>query len=369
MKRLLLAAVALLVACAPTASRGALEPFVERRPDPLRDQGAHRAPVEWWYLNAHLETKSGTKGIAAAIFQVYIPDNTPYNLANLFPNALYFGHYSIVDKQNGLYQSAEYSTVPRAKPEIAVGVGFADTKRMNVGLGDWRLERLNNGVYTAKFSLKGKETINLNMRPLRPEAIHGPGWSGNLETGRMYYYSATRLEISGTYNGESVGGIAWLDHQWGGGVGSDGGDGSASFAPRWDWMSMNLEDGRDIMIYRVRNEKGGISDRFASIVAPNGKTTEERDFEMQPWEWWESPSGGRYPVRWYIRLKDGTVLNVKPVVNAQEVEARATAGFNYYEGAIAISGSTRGVGYMELTGYTPMRNPFANPLSFIEPTR
>ncbi len=366
MKRIFLGLAALLVACAPASVRS-LESFVERKPDPLKDQGAHQAPVEWWYLNAHLTTKTGTKGIAAAIFQVYIPESAPYNLAAQFPNALFFGHYSIVDKQSGKYQSTEYSTVPRAKPEIAVNVGFADTKRMNVGLGDWRMAREDNGVYTAKFNIKGKETVDLKMRPLRPEAIHGPGWSGNLETGRMYYYSATRLEISGTYNGEPVGGIAWLDHQWGGGVGSDAGDGSASFAPRWDWMSMNLEDGRDIMIYRVRNEKGGVSDKFASIVMPDGSTKEERDFEMIPWDYWQSPSGGRYPVRWYVRLKDGTALMIRPVADAQEVEARATAGFNYYEGAIDVNGTTKGVGYMELTGYTPMRNPFTNPLSFLEP--
>ncbi len=368
MKRFLLLLGAVLVACAPSTMRP-LEPFVERKPDPILDQGAHKAPIEWWYLNAHLETKTGTKGIAAAIFQVYIPDGTPYNLASLFPDALFFGHYSIVDKQTGSFQSSEYSTVPRAKPDVATKIGFADTKVMNVGLGDWRMTREANGIYTAKFGIKNRETVDLKLRPTRPEAIHGPGWSGNFETGRMYYTSATRLEISGTYNGEPVSGIAWLDHQWGGGLGASG-DGSASSSPRWDWMSMNLEDGRDIMLYSLRNEKGEVSDRFASIVKPDGSTSEERNFEMQPWDYWVSPtSGGKYPVRWYVRLKDGTVLNIKPVVNAQEVEARATAGFNYYEGAISISGTTRGVGYMELTGYTTMKNPFANPFSFIEPTK
>lgn len=363
MKRILLLLCVVLVACVPAAR--SLEPFVERKPDPIRDQGAHRAPVEWYYLNAHLETKNGTKGIAAAIFQVLIPENTPYNLASLFPDPLYFGHYSIVDKQSGQFQSAEYSTVPRAKPEIATKIGYARFERMDVGLGDWRMTREANGVYTAKFNIGGRETIDLKMRPTRPEAIHGPGWSGTTETGRMYYYSATRLEISGTYNGENVGGIAWLDHQWGG---SEFGDGSASTSPRWDWMSMNLEDGRDVMVYRVYNQKGQTADQFASIVMPDGSVREERNFTLQAWDWWDSPAGGRYPVRWHIKLGDGTVLNVKPVTNAQEVEARATAGFNYYEGAIEISGSTKGVGYMELTGYTPMRgSPFTNPFGFLEP--
>jgi predicted secreted hydrolase len=71
--------------------------------------------------------------------------------------------------------------------------------------------------------------------------------------------------------------------------------------------------------------------------------------------WRCSATNRTYPVRWHVRLPDGTVLNIKPVTNAQEVESRASAGFNYYEGAIEVSGSAGGVGYMELTGYPPQR--------------
>ncbi len=361
MKRFLVLLALIIVACAPARQ---LEPFVERQPDPIRDQGAHRAPVEWWYLNGDLQTASGRKGFAAAIFQVYIPESAPYNLASIYPDAFYFGHYSLVDHASGKFESVERSTLPRAKPEIRVVEGGASPERMDVRLGDWRVTRQDDGVYTAKFSLNGRERIDLRMKLTRPEAIHGPGWSGNLTTGRMYYYSATRLEVSGTFNDEPVTGIVWLDHQWGGG---DVGDGSASITPRWDWMSLNLEDGRDLMIYRVRDSKGEIADQFVSIVGPNGAVSESRKFTMQPWGWWTSSvTKARYPVRWYIKLEDGTSLTVQPVVDAQEVEARATAGFNYYEGAIRAVGSTKGVGYMELTGYAPGANPISNPFSFFE---
>jgi predicted secreted hydrolase len=362
MNRFLLLLTCCFVACAPARQ---LEPFTERKPDPIRDSAAHRAPIEWWYLNGDLKTASGNKGFAAAIFQVYIPENAAYNLANLFPNAFYFGHYSIVDKTSGQFESVERSTLPRVNADVFVKDASASTERMDVRLGDWRVTRESDGVYTAKFSLNGRESIDLRMRPTRPEAIHGPGWSGTRETGRMYYYSATRLEVSGTLNGEAVSGLVWLDHQWGGG---EVGDGSASITPRWDWMSLNLEDGRDLMIYRVRTSDGRIADQFASIVAADGSVTEERDFVMQPWGWWTSKAtGGRYPVRWYVKLKDGTSLTLLPVVDAQEVEARATAGFNYYEGAIKAVGSTRGVGYMELTGYgSSGTNPLQNPFSFLD---
>ena len=211
MKRLLLLALTALAACAPGNSRPALEPFVERKPDPILDQAAHRAPIEWWYLNGHLQTKSGEKGIAAAIFQVLIPDSTPYNLAQLYPQALFFGHYGVVDKASGAFASAELSSLPRAKADIAMTVASASSERMDVKLGAWRMTRESDGTYTAKFDLKGKSVSDLRLRPTRPEAIHGPGWSGTKATGRMYYYSATRLEVTGTFEGEPVTGIAWLE--------------------------------------------------------------------------------------------------------------------------------------------------------------
>jgi predicted secreted hydrolase len=358
----LLVALVVLASCAPAPTRN-LEPFVERKPDPVLDQAAHRAPVEWWYLNGHLNTKNGPKGFAAAIFQVYLPDSISYNLAQLFPGAFYFGHYSLVDKTSLAFRSAELSSLPRAKPDIAVQTASASEERMDVRLGDWRMTRENDGVYTATFDLKGKEKLEIRMRPSKPEAIHGPGWSGTKETGRMYYYSATRLEISGTLDGEAVTGIAWLDHQWGGGFGGDGGDGSASITPRWDWFALQLDDGRDVMVYRVRNANGGISDQFASIVNPDGSVLEDRNVVVQPWQWWVSPkSGGRYPINWWIKLSDGSSLTVRSITPDQEVESRATAGFNYYEGAVGVGGSVKGVGYMELTGYAPQINPFQNPL-------
>jgi predicted secreted hydrolase len=354
----------LLFSCAPVRQ---LEGFIERKPDPIADQAAHRSAVEWWYMNGHLETQSGAKkGFAAAIFQVYIPESTKLGLisaASVLPQALYFGHYSLLDKASGTFSSSERSTLPFVKnPNIRVSDAASSETRMDVHLGDWRMTREANGHYTISSSNNGRDAIQLDLEPLRPEVIHGPGWSGNLETGRMYYYSATRLKVTGTLNGEAVGGIVWFDHQWGGGIGAQAGDGSASFAPNWDWMSLQLEDGRDIMIYSVKNAKGEIADRFLSITSGEGKSSESRNFRFQPWDTWKSPkSGAIYPTKWSLRLEDGTILTIRAATDDQEIEARATTGFNYYEGAVNVTGTTRGVGYMELTGYVKGSSPLTNP--------
>ncbi len=367
MKYWMLFLIVTLTACAPVRQ---LEDFVERKPDPITDQAAHRSPVEWWYMNGHLETQSGVKkAFAAAIFQVYIPESSKLGLiqtASILPQAFYFGHYSLLDVANSTFSSSERSTLPFVKdPKIKTKDAAASETRMDVNLGDWRMTREQNGHYTVAGNNNGKDSLQLDLELLRPEVIHGPGWSGNLETGRMYYYSATRLKVTGTLNGETVTGLVWFDHQWGGGIGGNAGDGSSSFNPSWDWMSLQLDDGRDMMIYQVKNAKGEVADKFISITSGNGKSTELRNFRFQPWTTWTSPAtGGKYPINWSLRLEDGTILTIRAVTANQEVEARATTGFNYYEGAVTVTGTTRGVGYMELTGYVKGTNPFANPFAF-----
>ncbi len=356
MKHFLVALMALtLVACAPARS---LDPFQERKPDPIKDQGAHNAPVEWWYLNGHLETASGPKGFAAAIFQVLLPPNTKVggiSAQSLIPGPLFFGHYSVIDKTTGRFDIAERSSLPNAAPEIA-SAGSATRERLDVKLGAWQIVRGDDGAYSTKLTLKDGSLLDATLTPERPEVIHGPGWSGSLETGRMYYYSATRLRVTGTLNGQPVTGIAWFDHQWGGGDG----DGSSSLSPRWDWFSLQLNDGRDMMVYRVKNAKGGIADEYVSITSGNGQATSSRVFKLRPLSTWKSGTGAEYPVVWVLTLENGERFDISAVSNNQEVRSEATAGFAYYEGAVKVTGAATGVGYMELTGYAPVvSNPFA----------
>lgn len=357
MKRFLTAiAILSLAACAPARP---LDPFVERRPDPIKDQGAHNAPVEWWYVNGHLETKTGPKGFAGAIFQVLVPPTAKLggiSAQSLIPGPLFFGHYSVIDPATGRFEIGERSSLPNAAPAIAA-TGSAARERMDVRLGDWRMAREADGAYRMHLSLQqGGQALEATLTPERPEVVHGPGWSGSVETGRMYYYSATRLRVAGTLGGEAVTGIAWIDHQWGGGDG----DGSASTTPRWDWFSLQLEDGRDLMVYRVKNAKGQVADAFVSITSGDGQASSSRVFTLRPLSTWKSGTGAEYPVVWALTLENGERFDISAVANNQEVRSEATAGFAYYEGAVKVTGASRGVGYMELTGYAPVvSNPLA----------
>ena len=135
-------------------------------------------------------------------------------------------------------------------------------------------------------------------------------------------------------NGRNIAGTAWLDHEWS----------SAYLAPEaagWDWTGINLYDGRSLMAFQMRAKTGGIH------YAPPGVT-------MRPLRWWKSPrTGVEYPVS--MQVND---LRLEPLMDDQELDARASSGTIYWEGAVRAYKGRRevGRGYLELTGYwKPMK--------------
>jgi predicted secreted hydrolase len=319
-------------------------------------------PLEWWYANARLTTANGEDvSLAFAVFQILLPNGTPFKLAHFFPEKMFVGHYSVTSVTNQTFQYEERSSFALAHPRVKVKNGYAKETTLDVGLGDWRIWRTESGQYQANLTRHATDQANLTMTLTRPEVAHAGGWVGKQETtGRMYYYSATRLEVTGTLRGDPVSGIAWLDHQWGGENGID----DAVFAPRWDWLSMNLEDGRDIMAYRLRDAQNNILEQAASVTMPDGSNRLER-VDLTPVRYWKAPTDANYPIAWDVRLEDGTRLRVESVLDAQELDARITVGHPYYEGATNITGDARGTGFMELPGYTTIPNIIKKPFQWL----
>jgi predicted secreted hydrolase len=95
------------------------------------------------------------------------------------------------------------------------------------------------------------------------------------------------------------------------------------------------------MGFRMRDKSGGVH-----YAAP------ESDF--RPLRTWRSPrTGVEYPVEVAV---NGLVL--KPLMDDQELDSRASTGTIYWEGAVsAFKGNAEvGKGYLELTGYwRPMK--------------
>ena len=115
---------------------------------------------------------------------------------------------------------------------------------------------------------------------------------------------------------------------------------------------MQLDDGRDLMVYLLRRRDGTI-DPFSAgtLVAADGTARKlaAAEVRVETLAHWLSPgSGVRYPARWRLGVPSADLsLTIEPRLPDQELRV----GTRYWEGAVAVSGSSTGHGYVELVGY------------------
>jgi predicted secreted hydrolase len=130
----------------------------------------------------------------------------------------------------------------------------------------------------------------------------------------------------------------------------------------WDWLGVHLSDGRDLMMYRLRDAADDTTSasRVTLIAAPAASSsravrsyTADR-FVLTPLDFWTSPqSGARYPVSFQLDIPDeGIRLVIRPLLADQELPLAVV----YWEGAVSLAGTADGAaitgeGYLELTGY------------------
>ena len=115
----------------------------------------------------------------------------------------------------------------------------------------------------------------------------------------------------------------------------------AAGAAGWDWCGINLDDGGSLMAFRMRGKDGG------TVFSPAGVS-------FQALRTWQSPrTGTLYPVSMKVNE-----YVLEPLMDDQELDARASTGTIYWEGAVRAlrDGRQAGRGYLELTGYwKPMK--------------
>jgi predicted secreted hydrolase len=155
-----------------------------------------------------------------------------------------------------------------------------------------------------------------------------------------------------------VSGSSWMDHEWStSALGAD--------QVGWDWFSIQMDDGSELMVFQLRQEDGSI-DPFSSgpLIAPDGSTRHlNRDeFEIRVEDRWRSPhSGATYPSGWTVSVPAADLaLTIEPLLDDQELNV----SYAYWEGAVRVEGkragrAVRGYGYVEMTGYAgSMRGQF-----------
>jgi predicted secreted hydrolase len=199
--------------------------------------------------------------------------------------------------------------------------------------------------------------LDLVLRPEKPVALQGPNGYSRKAAADGYaslYFSYTRLATEGTVTAGGrafrVRGESWMDKEMG----------SSQLAPSqvgWDWWSLRLADGRDLMLYALRRADGSADWRNGTLVGRDGKVRllAAGDWSAQPLGTWRSPSGATYPSGWRIALPgEGLALTVEPLVRSAENRSSLAGGVSYWEGPVRVTGARGepvGEGYVELTGY------------------
>jgi predicted secreted hydrolase len=315
-----------------------------------RDHGSHPGyRTEWWYVTGWLKTASGEDlGFQVTLFRTQ-PDVDVANPSAFTARQIIIGHAALSDPRHGQLYKAQ--RVARAGFELA-GALETDTR---VWVDDWSLQR-NAGGYAARVRGDDFEVV-LDLATTQPPLLNGVrGYSqkGPQALSASYYYSVPQLRVSGSVlragKRVAVTGQAWLDHEW-----------SSAYldaeASGWDWIGINLVDGGALMAFRIRDRQGATHWAGGSLRRADGSVQSlgPRDVEFVPGRRWRSPRTAiEYPVSFRVRVAS-LWLELEPLLDDQESDARGSTGAIYWEGAVRAraAGDRRivGHGYLELTGY------------------
>jgi predicted secreted hydrolase len=312
------------------------------------DYGSHPDfRTEWWYVTGWLSTGSAqTLGFQVTFFRTK-PAVDDANPSAFTPHQLLIAHAALSDLKLGHLWHDQL--IRRA------GLGLADaaTGDTNVRVDRWSLRRAQD-TYAADLAAEDF-ALHLKLAATQPPLVNGEegrSRKGASPGAASYYYSLPHLKVSGTIEragrASTVGGEAWLDHEWSSAYLEAG-------AVGWDWTGINLTDGGALMAFRIRGPTGDArwaggtwrrADGGVEIFGPN-------DIRFEPERTWRSArTGAVYPVK--MRVRAGTLtIELDPLIPDQENDTRLTTGAVYWEGAVQAleGGRPVGRGYLELTGY------------------
>ncbi len=321
------------------------------------DLGPHpEFRTEWWYYTGNLETAGGRHfGFQLTFFRTALAPpaaGVPARASAWSASQLYLAHFALTDTAGRRFHA--WSRLGRE----ALGLAGARAAPFRVWLEDWSAaSEAPDGLPVRLRAAQGDVAIDLVLASDKPVALqgdHGLSQKGPEPGNASYYYSRSRMSAHGTVSagGEPlpVSGLAWMDREWS----------TSALGPDlvgWDWLALQLDDGRDVMVYRLRRRDGAVDPHSTgTLIAADGGTRPLAavDVTLDARDHWTSPrSRVRYPSRWRLAIPSaGLSLEITPRLADQEL----IVGTRYWEGAVGVEGIAAGRpiagrGYVELVGY------------------
>src|SRR5665647_789504 len=308
------------------------------------DHGPHPDyRIEWWYVTANLVDKTGAAfGAQWTLFrQAMQPGAQQQGWAN---QQIWMGHAAVTRADTHRYAEAfARGGVGQAGVEATPFLAWIDSWQMR-GLEPMR----EDAITPLELSASGPDfAYALRLDADRALVLQGEaGYSRKSERAQAsYYYSQPHFRATGRITIDDkpveVTGLAWMDREW-------SSQPLASDQSGWDWLSLHLNSGEKLMLYRLRQTDGH---HYASgnWILPNGKTEQiaSADITMTPKAMTEI-EGRKIPTGWDIAIP-----RLALAIACSPLNARSWMGtsFPYWEGPISFGGSHSGVGYLEMTGY------------------
>jgi predicted secreted hydrolase len=318
-----------------------------------QDHGSHpEYAIEWWYYTGNLDTAQGRHfGYQLTFFRIGLTPTPAARTSDFAASNIYMAHFALTDVANQKFYAFERFS--RGAAELAGAQG----QPFRVWLENWGATGAGaDGLPMRLQAAQDDIAIDMTLdggKPVVLQGDHGLSQKSDEPGNASYYYSLTRMPTRGTIRigaeTSDVSGLSWMDREWS----------TSALGPNavgWDWLAVQLSDGRELAYARLRNAAGATIYSDGTLVDADGSTLRLAPSEvtLEVTSEWTSPrSGGRYPSGWRLRVPSQALdLTITPYLADQELPLTTV----YWEGAVKIAGSAAGTaisgnGYVELTGY------------------
>jgi len=347
--------------------------------------------LEWWYLTFVLEDENENEygmqftlfrfsgafegsyeGGFEGDFEEHELSNSQQRTSSWSNSQQWMGHASLHSKDEHFFEERFAAG--------GVGNAYVNTAPFEAVIDDWswKANNKNADLFPSLLNVTFPQATNSNTSAFLQLTAHGPyikqgdnGYSKKTydERLRSYYYSQPFIEANGTLvvNGKqiTVKGLGWFDHEWTSHLAN-------SDAMGWDWFSIHFDNGDKLMAFRMHAAKkdaekeadgnvsntsdlSNVSEVFttASFIRKDGRkeTLNSDEISIQPEKTSLITSNNKehsVPTNWRISIHSKKInLLTSPFKEDQWNPSL----FPYYEGRIDVTGTHRGTGFMELTGY------------------
>jgi predicted secreted hydrolase len=297
--------------------------------------------TEWWYYTGNVHDAGGRRfGFELTFFRRGVERGKDTSGVWDVRDA-WVAHLALSDIDGGGFWHAE--RINRS----GAGMAGASLELGRVWNGNWRAQWDAGWGAQQIEGIDPRFSLHLTLRTLKPPVIHGIDGVSQKAAGAghaSHYISFTRLETRGEIVLEGrrfkVEGLSWMDHEFFTQQLADAQIG-------WDWFSLQLDDGAELMLFRLRR-KDGTDDPYSAGTYIDGRGRAphlaQDAFSVTPRKLWN-----RDPVEWAIRVPSlGMDIRTETRLPQQEVAGKEN---RYWEGAVEITGTRHGSGYVEMTGY------------------